>query len=537
MFKMFQPEFTWLKYASPGRCQPLKSGRKPFVATLGAAILVLAVIYVTGWYSYLLFHSVVETFAILVSFSIFLFAWNTLPFSRQRYLAVLGIAYLFVGGLDMLHMLSYKGMGVIAIEGSDYATQTWIAARYMESISLLVLPFLFHRKADYRAAFAVYGGISLVLFLSIFVFPVFPKCYVEGTGLTAFKIISEYIICGILIAAAAALYRRRKDVDPVMFGFLMAALAVTVASEIAFTQYVSVYGPANQIGHMLKLISSYLIYRGIVARGLLSPYQNMFRELARSQKELERYSRALEARVAERTRDLEESNRELRYLSGQLVHAEETERRRIARDLHDSIGQTLSAIKLTVENAADTLGQRVDRRYLKELETLVPMARTAIDEVRRIIMNLRPPVLEKGILHTIGTVCRDFERLHPDIRVQTDLSVTEDQVPEEIRVPVFRLLQEALHNIDKHSNASSVNVIFCLEADRLRFEVADDGKGFDPQAAESGYGQSGFGLKGMRERAELSGAGFQIQSRPGGGTRVQVDWPAATGPEAAAAGG
>ncbi|MFO7862310.1 MAG: sensor histidine kinase [Desulfosalsimonas sp.] len=392
------------------------------------------------------------------------------------------------------------------------------------------------KKITTKNRFAAYGGISLVLFLSIFVFPVFPKCYIEGAGLTPFKVISEYIICGILVAAGAALYRRRNDVDPVMFGFLMAALAVTVASEIAFTHYVSVYGPANQIGHMLKLISSYLIYRAIVARGLLSPYQSMFRELAQSQKELERYSRVLETRVAERTRELEQSNRELRHLSGQLVHAEEKERRRIARDLHDSIGQTLSAIKLTVENAAETLGQRVDSRHLKELETLVPMARTAIDEVRRIIMDLRPPVLEKGILHTIGTVCRDFERLHPDIRIQTDLSVAEDQVPEEIKVPIFRLLQEALHNIDKHSNASSVDVIFCLEGDRLRFEVADNGKGFDPQTAESGFAQSGFGLKGMRERAELSGAGFQIQSRPGGGTRVQVDWPIAPGPEAAAAG-
>ncbi|MFO7861247.1 MAG: MASE3 domain-containing protein, partial [Desulfosalsimonas sp.] len=483
MFKMFKPEFTWLKYASAGRCQPSRTGRRPSGSALAAAVLVLIVIYLTAWYSYLLFHSVVETFAILVSFSIFLFSWNTLPFSRQRYLAVLGIAYLFVGALDMAHMLSYKGMGVIVLEGADYATQTWIAARYMESISLLVLPFLFHRKADYRVAFAAYGGISLVLFLSIFVFPVFPKCYVQGAGLTPFKVISEYIICGILIAAGAALYRQRKDVDPVMFKFLMAALAVTAASEMAFTQYVSVYGPANQIGHMLKLISSYLIYRAIVARGLLSPYQSMFRELERSRKALERYSRSLENRVAERTRELEESNRELRYLSGRLVHAEEKERRRIARDLHDSIGQTLSAIKLTVENAAEKLGQRVDQRHLKELETLVPMARTAIDEVRRIIMDLRPPVLEKGVLHTIGAVCRDFDRLHPDIRVETRLSVTEDQVPEDVKVPVFRLLQEALHNIDKHSNASRVQVIFSLEADGLCFEVADDGKGFDLQAA------------------------------------------------------
>jgi signal transduction histidine kinase len=527
---MFKPQFIRLKYTSEQGCQPGNNVSQKGGAGFGliSGSFILAAIYFTSWHSYLLFHSVVEIFSILVSFSIFIFALNTLAFSRKRYLAVLGIAYLFVGGFDLLHMLSYKGMGVIAVDGSNHATQTWIVARYIESMSLLILPFLFDRKIDYRPVFILYSLVSLVFFLFIFVFPIFPDCYIEGTGLSLFKITSEYVICLILLIAAFVLYRQRQKVDDIMFKLLFASIVLTIASEIAFTSYVNVYGPANLIGHMLKLVSSYFIYRAIVGRGLLQPYRTMFRELAESQKELEKYSRSLESRVAERTMELEESNRELRYLSGQLITAEENERRRIARDLHDSIGQLLSAIKLSMENALAGFGFRLEEKDVAEIERIVSMARTAIVEVRRIIVNLRPPLLEKGILNTIEIFCRDFARLHPGIMVDHNLRAHEEAISEDVKVIIFRLLQESLNNIAKHSGASHVSVLLSSEEGKLRFEVADNGHGFELNPAGVSQGQTGFGLSGMRERAELSGASFQIRTRQDGGTLIQVVWSVET---------
>jgi signal transduction histidine kinase len=152
------------------------------------------------------------------------------------------------------------------------------------------------------------------------------------------------------------------------------------------------------------------------------------------------------------------------------------------------------------------------------------MARTAIVEVRRIIVNLRPPLLEKGILNTIEIFCRDFARLHPGIMVDHNLRAHEEAISEDVKVIIFRLLQESLNNIAKHSGASHVSVLLSSEEGKLRFEVADYGHGFELNSAGVSQGQTGFGLSGMRERAELSGASFQIRTRQDGGTLIQVVW-------------
>ncbi|MFP4452057.1 MAG: MASE3 domain-containing protein [Desulfobacterales bacterium] len=488
-------------------------------------LLLLTGLVLSSMHSYLLFHSLAEIFSIVVSFSIFLFAWNTLGFTKERYLIVLGIAYLFVGCLDLAHMLAYKGMGVIAADGGNNATQTWIAARYLESLSLLAVPFLFNRRIDHRIVFGIYLAVTGALFLMIFGIRVFPDCYIDGLGLTSFKVISEYIICAVLIAAGIALYSRRAAVDGIMFKLLLASIGFTVASEIAFTNYVSVYGPANMAGQLFKIVSSYLIYRAIVVHGLRTPYKSMFRELSASKSELERYSESLESCVAERTQELEESNRELRYLSGQLVTAEQEERKRIARDLHDSISQSLSAIKLSVENISSSLDARLDNKEKASLEKIVSMSKEAIQEVRRIIMNLRPPALDDGISATIDSLCREFTNFYPDIHIKKKLEIEEDRLPEEVKATIFRLFQEALTNIGRHSGAGRVDVSLSAKNGRIRFQVADDGKGFDPKGVSASKAGSGFGLAGMRERAEISGGGFYIRTRPGAGTSITVIWP------------
>ncbi|MFW6052429.1 MAG: MASE3 domain-containing protein [Desulfosalsimonas sp.] len=488
-------------------------------------LLLLFGLVLSSMHSYLLFHSLAEVFSIVVSFSIFLFAWNTLGFTRERYLIVIGIAYLFVGCLDLSHMFAYKGMEVIVVDGGNHATQMWIAARYVESLSLLAVPFLFNRLIDHRMVFGLYLVLSAALFVLIFGLGVFPDCYVNGVGLTPFKVISEYIICIILVAAGIALYRRRAAVDGIMFKLLLASIGFTIASEVAFTNYVSVYGPANMIGHLFKIVSSYLVYRAIVVHGLRAPYKSMFRELSASKSELERYSESLESCVADRTRELEESNRELRYLSGQLVTAEQKERRRIARDLHDSISQSLSAIKLSVENISSNFSGRLDSKDKAALEKIVSMCKEAIQEVRRIIMNLRPPALDSGIKVTINSLCREFNSFYPDIRIREKLEIRDDRLSEEVEAAIFHLFQEALNNIGRHSGAGRVNV-FLSEGNRgIRFEVVDDGKGFDPKAVQESKKGGGFGLAGMKERAELSGGEFHIRTRRGAGTSIVVTWP------------
>ncbi|NPV59347.1 MAG: PAS domain S-box protein [Actinobacteria bacterium] len=253
------------------------------VAYAAAACLAFGSLYLLSRYNYLLFHSVAEVFSVLIAWSIFVIAWNARGTASNDYLLFLGIAYLFVGGIDLVHTLAYKGMGVFQGYQANLPTQLWISARYLESVSLLIAPLFLRRKLKVSYTFAAFAALSALLFFSIFVWDVFPTCFEEGAGLTAFKIASEYVICAVLLGALAFLYRERERLERRVFFMLSASILVTAASELAFTLYVDPYGLFNQLGHFLKIVSFYLIYRAVVVTSLTEPYEILFRELKESE--------------------------------------------------------------------------------------------------------------------------------------------------------------------------------------------------------------------------------------------------------------
>jgi len=249
--------------------------------TLGAVlgIAIIFGLYLTSLYSYTLFHSLAEAFSIVIACCIFIVAWNTRHIINNNYLLFLGIAYLFVGTVDFIHTLAYKGMGVFLGFCANLPTQLWIVARYMESLSLLIAPLFFKKRLNVYVAFIVYTLITSSLFFSIFYLKIFPDCFIEGKGLTYFKIISEYIISSILIVSIAFLYRFRDRFEKNIFYLVVASIVVTIGSELAFTFYISVYGLSNLIGHIFKIISFYLLYRAILQTGLVDPYSLLLKEL------------------------------------------------------------------------------------------------------------------------------------------------------------------------------------------------------------------------------------------------------------------
>lgn len=252
---------------------------------MAVAAVSLVGLYYANLYSFLLFHVLIEIFSVIVAFAIFMFTWNTRQKIHNSGLILLGAAYLVVGGLDLLHMLSYKGMGVFGgAYGANAATQLWIAARYIESISLAVAPLVANREIRMTRAITVYTGLLILVIIGVFIRPVFPTCYIEGVGLTPFKKISEYVIAAILMAGLAILARRKRHFDPVVCRMLTASILLTVASELMFTFYISVYGISNLVGHLFKLASFWLIYKAIIETGLQRPYTLLFRELAQSEK-------------------------------------------------------------------------------------------------------------------------------------------------------------------------------------------------------------------------------------------------------------
>jgi len=248
--------------------------------------LVLLGLYIASRHNYLLFHTLAEMFSIVVAAGIFAIAWHTRRALNNNYLLFIGIAYLFVALIDLLHTLAYTGMGVFSGYGTNLPTQLWVAARYVQSVSLLAAPLLIRRRIDTRVVFVGFAVVCSLLLVSIFGWNTFPGAFIEGTGLTAFKKTSEYAISAILLGAAFLLYRRRGLFEPGVLRLLLASILVTIGSELAFTFYTDPYGLANVLGHLLRIVSFYLVYKAIVETGLTRPYDLLLGSLARREQAL-----------------------------------------------------------------------------------------------------------------------------------------------------------------------------------------------------------------------------------------------------------
>jgi len=275
--------------------------------------------------------------------------------------------------------------------------------------------------------------------------------------------------------------------------------------------------------------------------------------LRRAERELKLLNRALEQRVADRTarltginralrdeikrrRAAEESLRqskiELEALSDRLVTAQEEERKRIAQDLHDSVGQGMSAIKYSLERANLLARRDAAEEAIGVVGNAIERTQGVIDEVRAISMNLRPAALDDlGAVSAIRSFCRDWRQVYNTVAVEADLAVLDKDIPPAIVTNVYRAVQEALNNVARHAHAQRVRVSMRISGGKLVVKVQDDGVGFRvDRDAHNGYGRPALlGLRGLRERTERSGGSCKVTSAPGRGTTVRLEWPVAAG--------
>lgn len=247
---------------------------------------VLLGLYLSSLYSYNLFHSLAEIFSISVGVGIFIVTWNSRRVLQNGYLMFLGLAFFFTAILDTFHTLAYKGMGVFIGFDANLPTQLWIAARYLQSISLLVAPIFLRFTPNMTIAMMSYIAIVAFIFLSIFLWGIFPTCYVEGAGLTTFKVVSEYVICVILVMSLYLLVRNRERFNSEIFNWLALSIGFTIVSELAFTSYVNVHDFFNLIGHFFKIGAFYFVYKAILETGIRQPYEMIFRELSEERERL-----------------------------------------------------------------------------------------------------------------------------------------------------------------------------------------------------------------------------------------------------------
>ena len=261
---------------------------------------------------------------------------------------------------------------------------------------------------------------------------------------------------------------------------------------------------------------------------LRAEYEHRGRELATSQARLKRLDGAarqldlLWAYLEAEDRTVDEpslgSDEPIADVNLRIVQAQEAERQRMAGDIHDGPAQVLSNAIFQVEYL-DRMLSEDDREAHSEVAFLRDMLRDGLDEVRSLITDLRPPVLDVGLATAIAERAQQLEGRH-GIAVEVAVAGLDERLNGSTRASVLRIVQEALQNVRKHAAASRISI--GLEGDTL--VIADNGRGFDLMRVASGASRN-FGLQFMRERAELMGAHLQIESRRGEGTRILLRLP------------
>jgi signal transduction histidine kinase/ActR/RegA family two-component response regulator len=499
---------------------------KTLTSSIGKEALLLFVcfggLFWASRYHYLLFHSLVESFAVVVAFSIFTLVWATRHLPINNYLRFIGPAYLAVGLIDLLHMLAFPGMGVFGVQDPGIATQLWLGARYVESGSLLLAALLIGRRIPLTLMIAGHAAVTVLLMLTIFHWAIFPTAYVAEVGLTPFKIASEYAISAVLLVSLGLLWRLRGAFDPVVFRLLAAALVITVFSEMAFTLYLDPTGVANLVGHFLKVISFYLVYKAIVGTALVRPYDLLFRDLQQAKAEAENACRA-------KDKFLSALSHELRTpLTPVLAVADELRER---RDLPAELREQVEIIRRNVELQVRLIDDLLDLRRVGEGKIELRLAACNMNRLLEQVMQICQPALESGQLRLFTDFTADRTWVWGDAaRLQQALwNLLKNAI--KFTPPGGSITLSSWNDISRQPAEGAVGET------QVVVEVTDTGIGIERQALQRifdpfeqvdpsitmQYGGLGLGLAITQEMIHSHGGTITAESAgPGTGSRFRI---------------
>jgi signal transduction histidine kinase len=488
---------------------------------VGICLAACAALWLTSAASYLLFHSIVEMTGVAIAAAVFMISWSSRGYAETQPFVILGIGYLFVSILDLLHTLSYQGMTVIPA-GQDSATKLWVAARGLQAAVTLVFVLLARsgRTAPSAPAFLVVGGSAVLAVLSIFLWRIFPLCFVEGQGVTLFKKLSEYAISAILALSAVLLLRRSGTISRQERWLLVCAFSLNAASELVFTLYLSAYGYQNLIGHLLKLGSFTLAYQALFSTKVRSRL-SLIAELTRST-----------ARLQKSETDLRSAN-----LSKDKFFSI------IAHDLRNPISGILSLSELLAANS-----ERLERSRIREMTSFIHEGAQKSSDLLECILQwaraqagkleVRPSVIPlaelcDGIVSLQGPAAR-AKGVSLETQVRPDAAAWAD---ENMAATVLRNL---LSNAIKFTpRGGAVRIISAADGEWERLTVKDTGRGMSPDdlrklfridvqlscRGTEGEQGAGMGLILCSELVSLNRGTIDVKSHPGEGSSFTVSLP------------
>lgn len=465
------------------------------------------ILYYISTKNYLLFHTLAEFFSITVGFGIFVIAYNTEKYTPNRYLLFIGINYLFVSFVDLLHTLAYKGMNVFqGYDEANLGTQLWLVARYLEAITLILAPY-FLRVKTLKVELLMFFNFVFVsgLLSTIFYFNVFPLAFDIQTGLTDFKIYSEYTIIFMLLIALLGLYKHRNYFNDKTFLFLCISIFATIVSEFCFTRYIHPYAIENFIGHITKIISFYFMYLAIIQANLQNPIDNLFKELKASKEKAELASRA-------KSEFLANMSHEIRTPMNSIIGMTELT---LQKPLDTEIKENLQIIKQSSNTLLEIINDILDLSKIEsgkmELDEKPFRLNSLMQEVRLIF---EMPAKEKGLSFSINV----------DKNIPDNLSGD--------RLRIKQILINLIGNAIKFTKEGFVKVDVSLvnkvdDTVLLNFMVVDSGIGianekqkhiFEPFVQADGsitrkYGGTGLGLTICKKLVDLMGGKISLKSK------------------------
>lgn len=457
---------------------------------------------------FLLMHTLLEAFSIFVAISIFFQAVITYSPSAKNSNFFLGLVFLAVGSFDMFHTLFYKGMPFLDDEFAvSRATWFWVLGRLTEAIGVC-LAVIFSRKLSIIRCKCSVGivllAISLIAPIVIFGHERLPVLIDPSTGLTALKIRLEYLICSIMILTLFVLMRRYKKRPTVYVLHLIMGVFLIFVGELFFTLYSRVFDIENLIGHLYKFAGYAFLFKAI-----FFPH---IQQIILSKEKAESKRKEAEQMLFEAEKDL----------SRLVLRAHEEERKRVSRELHDGIGQSLYSILMTLNVASSEISASNQTKCLDEAKK---MTSNAMNEVKDIAHSLRPSSLDDlGFLPALNTYVAQYKKTYS---IEVNLNVVGDQkrLDSEVETALYRICQESLMNVAKYARASIIDVTIDNSEQEIVLTVHDNGIGFAIDDYLKSDGRKGIGLFSMNERAELLGGSFYIDTAINKGTTITVRIP------------
>lgn len=310
---------------------------------------------------------------------------------------------------------------------------------------------------------------------------------------------------------------------------VLGVLLIAVTLSLVHFLVLHVFNPLRRLQHSAELIAGGELDRPVAVSGVVevdalsSAFERMRRQLQESFHGQQRWNAELEREVQVRTSELESICRQRDTLLAKLIFAQEDEQRRIARELHDDTSQALVHLSMMLGETAQNTNDLHARTQLCELKQ---RSSEALDSIKRIIMDLRPRLLDEyGLFAAVRWYAQD--RLAPaGVSVAVDERGSPAVLPPHLETGLFRVVQEAINNIARHSAATTATIRLLWETDAVTIEVCDNGQGFEPARVRSDPAKArSVGLIGMRERIEMVQGTLRIESQPGAGAGILVRVP------------